>query len=566
MSQTDDQQRPPTDRGRPPGAARAGVPLPTPARVARHGGRVLDPLTASRLPGEPAPLPTAYRADRLVVAGEHADEARAAIADAARRLSLAAVEDTRGRSLAARRGGRAPRTLTLEPAAVRELTTRVVAAPDAWEVLQLARSAVRPEVRAAMGLDHILMGTGPDIGGAPFTSGHGVEGAPFTSGHGVEEYGRAGSGGRQPVSWLGAPPVRRPAADLPGRRPVVAVVDTGCGEHPWLADVERDLALPDGTAAGLPGPTPEESGDVVGPLDGELDSHAGHGTFICGILRQLCPDADLVAVPVMAGDGVVLESDLLHALAVITELVELDRAGATGGVPVDVVVLSLGYHHEVPEDATFDTPLLEALRGLGRLGVAVVAAAGNGATTDPLYPAAFAPHDGGPVQPDGCVPVTSVAATNPDGSVALFANAGAWVSCWHPGAALVSTMPVTFQGGRQPRVSYAGPGGHRRATLDPDDFGSGFAVWSGTSFAAPVMAGLLAARLLDGTSTGAAGEDATGEEGASGAGATDEAGSTPVSLLAAAGTPGDPVARMAALVGELVAAYATPGRKAEVGS
>ena len=550
MSQTDDQQRPPTDRGRPPGGLRTGAHVPSPARVARHGGRVLDPLTASRLPGEPAPLPTAYRADRLVVAGEHADEARAAIEAAARELNLATVEDARDRSLVSRRHGRLPRAVTLEPVGVRDLTSgrTVVAAPDAWEVLQRARASVGPEVRAAMGLDHILMGTGPDIGGAPFTSGHGVEGAPFTSGHGVEEYGRAGSGGRQPVSWLGAPPARRPAADLNGPRPVVAVVDTGCGEHPWLTDVARDITLPDGTRAGLTGTTPEDSGDVVGPLDGELDSHAGHGTFICGILRQLCPDADLVAVPVMAGDGVVLESDLLHALAVITESVELARAGDAAGVPVDVVVLSLGYHHEVPEDASFDTPLLQALRALGRLGVAVVAAAGNGATTEPLYPAAFAPHDGGPEQPAGCVPVTSVAATNPDGSVALFANAGAWVSCWHPGAALISTMPVTFQGGRQPRVSYAGPGGHRRATLDPDDFGSGFAVWSGTSFAAPVMAGLLAARLL---------------APADGDGTTDPAAGTARVGLLAAGTPStDHVSRMAALVGELVAAYAEPGRKA----
>ncbi len=33
--------------------------------------------------------------------------------------------------------------------------------------------------------------------------------------------------------------------------------------------------------------------------------------------------------------------------------------------------------------------------------------------------------------------------------------------------------------------------------MDPDNFSSGFAIWSGTSFAAPVLAGELAARLLD---------------------------------------------------------------------
>ena len=36
----------------------------------------------------------------------------------------------------------------------------------------------------------------------------------------------------------------------------------------------------------------------------------------------------------------------------------------------------------------------------------------------------------------------------------------------------------------------------RRRTIDPDGFGGGFGVWSGTSFAAPLMAGDLAELLL----------------------------------------------------------------------
>ena len=34
-----------------------------------------------------------------------------------------------------------------------------------------------------------------------------------------------------------------------------------------------------------------------------------------------------------------------------------------------------------------------------------------------------------------------------------------------------------------------------RESIDPDDFSGGFGVWSGTSFAAPVLAGQLAAQL-----------------------------------------------------------------------
>ncbi len=42
-----------------------------------------------------------------------------------------------------------------------------------------------------------------------------------------------------------------------------------------------------------------------------------------------------------------------------------------------------------------------------------------------------------------------------------------------------------------------GPGGRRRSTLDPDDYRSGYAVWSGTSFAAPLLAGEYLRRLLE---------------------------------------------------------------------
>jgi subtilase family serine protease len=45
------------------------------------------------------------------------------------------------------------------------------------------------------------------------------------------------------------------------------------------------------------------------------------------------------------------------------------------------------------------------------------------------------------------------------------------------------------------RVAY---GTAMRATIDPDNFSSGFATWSGTSFAAPVLAGEIADQLFNG--------------------------------------------------------------------
>jgi hypothetical protein len=63
----------------------------------------------------------------------------------------------------------------------------------------------------------------------------------------------------------------------------------------------------------------------------------------------------------------------------------------------------------------------------------------------------------------------------------------------------VSTFPVTFDGSAQAAMSTVVPGEGRRETIDPDDFASGFGVWSGTSFAAPVLAAQIAQRLFAGT-------------------------------------------------------------------
>ena len=147
--------------------------------------------------------------------------------------------------------------------------------------------------------------------------------------------------------------------------------------------------------------------------------------------------------------------------------------------------------------------LLAPIRALGQLGVMIVVSSGNDSTTRPMFPAAFAPYPGGIIAeplPDE-LPVVAVGSSNPDHSVALFSNEGPWVRAHRPGAALVSTMPP-FDAAGSPRVEIDSSGVdhtlHRprannvRSTIDPDDFTSGFGVWSGTSFAAPILAGELA--------------------------------------------------------------------------
>ena len=89
----------------------------------------------------------------------------------------------------------------------------------------------------------------------------------------------------------------------------------------------------------------------------------------------------------------------------------------------------------------------------------------------------------------------SVGALNPNRSDALFSNAGPWVRAYTPGAAVVSTMPA-FRGGYEP-VARTSAFHRIREAIDPDDFRGGFAVWSGTSFSAPILAGDLAAAMVD---------------------------------------------------------------------
>ena len=319
------------------------------------------------------------------------------------------------------------------------------------------------------------------------------------------EYGDRGSGGRQPVAWVGPEP-RRTEPGKGRRRAVVAVLDTGIGAHTWLPDavVDRDVRL-DGVPVGLHDErNPEVYPDLYGPLDGELDDIAGHGTFIAGIVRQLAPDADLLAVRVADALGMVEESNLLRVVEDIGALVQRYRDGKDGGRPIDVVNLSLGYYHETPEDGLYTKDLYDLLAVLRGLGTTVVVSAGNDATDRPTFPASLWPWPGADngLTPDDLAPHLSVGALNPDArTTALFSNVGPWVRTYAVGAAVLSTLP-DFSGGLQ-ATARNDRYDRRRLTIGPEDYRGGFAVWSGTSFAAPLVAGLVAARLAPSAEPGA---------------------------------------------------------------
>jgi hypothetical protein len=119
-------------------------------------------------------------------------------------------------------------------------------------------------------------------------------------------------------------------------------------------------------------------------------------------------------------------------------------------------------------------------------------AAGADGTDRPIYPAAFGPHVGGIVMDSEVgAPLIAVGAVNADGTPVPTGNDGPWVSHVRP-STLVSALPS---------VHDAGPPGLRTpsSAVAADALGSrpDFGVWSAPSFAAPVLAGELAAGLLE---------------------------------------------------------------------
>jgi hypothetical protein len=238
----------------------------------------------------------------------------------------------------------------------------------------------------------------------------------------------------------------------------------------------------------LVGPEPEVDG-ISDPLVGTLDSYAGHGTFIAGLIRQIAPDASVLSLHIMYGDGVIHESDAINALGWLNDQV------ATG-VPakfVDLVCLAFGYYEETPADETVTSAFANVLAALGNRGVRVVAAGGNHATARETFPAALAV-----AQPLPAIPLVSVGALNPNLTEASFSNSADWITDWEVGTALLSTMPP-FNGSLTPGISIppARENGRWRENLDPDNFRGGFAIWSGTSFAAAAFAARLAQTMVN---------------------------------------------------------------------
>jgi Subtilase family len=267
-----------------------------------------------------------------------------------------------------------------------------------------------------------------------------------------------------PERTAGAPPEWLMAADVQEKEraqkkpPVVRVViiDTGV----------FTTGRTDGWLAGLQ--TQENLEDLDdSPRNGLLDDGAGHGSFCAGIVQQIVPNAHIVVCKELDSDGLV--DELQVAIALVREV----RAGLDARQNV-IVNLSFGAEtadDERPVALGVALQIIEDESWQAGLETVVVAAAGNFGHDRPCYPAAFPT-------------VTAVAALTQGMRPAEWSSRGAWVDICTIGEGVRSTYVP----------------GIESPSVDPyyEEFPqNAWALWSGTSFAAPQVTGAITKIAID---------------------------------------------------------------------
>jgi len=229
---------------------------------------------------------------------------------------------------------------------------------------------------------------------------------------------------------------------------LIYVADTGlldgaAAAHSWLNGVQGD-----------PDPLPKPLADGTQPIP----PYAGHGTFVAGVARCLAPQAEVYVANIFNVAGSALESDFVG---------KLDAALSLG---VDIFNLSVvaPTRNSIPLQAF--KVWLESVVPQYK-GVVCIVAAGNSDSRLPEWPAAF----------PGTVSVGALAADWR--SRADFSNYGGWVDVYAPGRDLVNAYATGTYTCKVPPYE-----GQQRKFY-------GMAKWNGTSFATPVVTGLIAARM-----------------------------------------------------------------------
>jgi subtilisin family serine protease len=252
-------------------------------------------------------------------------------------------------------------------------------------------------------------------------------------GFGIPNLGKLAANDAPKSEWIGANMMSAEKfwqKGITGKGIKVAIVDTGIDvNHPFLK----------GHIVG--GYTPFNKGTT--PDD--YQDHQGHGSHVAGIVRQVAPDAELMAVRVFPNDDGSGEAATLDVVA----------AGIRWAIDngANVINLSLG-------GASAPASFRKVFEYGASKGVIFAMASGNERSFDPLIPAAYA----GSVQGIGF----SVGATDKYGNMAVFSN-------------------YTGDNLAMKQLSSHGSG-VLSAALDE----TGFVSMSGTSMASPQIAGILA--------------------------------------------------------------------------
>jgi hypothetical protein len=230
-----------------------------------------------------------------------------------------------------------------------------------------------------------------------------------------------------------------------GARVRIFQADTGlvagaAQTFPWLAGVYGD---PDPRAANGPGST--------------IQPYGGHGTFVAGVLRCMAPQAQVHVENIFDTAGSACESAVAK------------RLHAAFGFGFEILHITASCHTRKNIPPLALETFLELLRPYK--GVVCVAEAGNNHTQRPAWPGAF---------PD----VLSVGALATDWRHrADFSNYGGWVDVYAPGENLINAF------GSGTYTCKIPPNVNKVRTF------TGLAQWSGTSFSAPIVTGLIAARM-----------------------------------------------------------------------
>lgn len=256
--------------------------------------------------------------------------------------------------------------------------------------------------------------------------------------------------GTEPEVPTGDPAVPWPPPCEAGetvREVTIGVCDTGWlqldpASYPWLSGVGGDPEPlgPPSPVSGLP----------------RIPAFRGHGTFVAGVAKCQAPTASVTVADHFTASGAELEDVMI---AKLEELVNRSPAP-------DVVNLSAGTYTR----GNWSSLGFELFQQ-AHPDVVLVAAAGNDASDRPFYPAAY----------DWTV---SVGALGPDQAHrAWFSNHGPWVDVYALGEGHVNAYATG-------EYTYQEP--PKRPAVQ--NF-AGMARWDGTSFAAPLVAGLIADRM-----------------------------------------------------------------------